>query len=107
MEAADGQQALDMLRADVFDMVLLDIIMPGMNGYQVLKQMKADDDLRNIPVIVISALGDKQSTTKSIELGAKDYLPKSFGSDALKARIGACLEEKAPGSEEQSYTESF
>src|SRR5512136_989489 len=76
--AENGQQALDMLRAQPYDLVLLDIVMPEMDGYQVLEQMKGDSRLRDIPVIVISALEEMESVVKGIELGAEDYLPKSF-----------------------------
>ncbi len=101
--AENGQQALDMLRAKSFDLVLLDIIMPGMDGYQVLEQMKKDSVLRDIPVIVISALTEMDSVVKSIEMGAEDYLPKSFDPILLKARIGACLEKKRFRDQELEY----
>jgi len=93
-EAENGVQALDKLRTEAFDLVLLDIIMPEMDGYQVLEQMKADKTLRDVPVIVISALDDLESVVKGIELGAEDYLPKTFDPVLLRARIGACLEKK-------------
>src|SRR5262245_44836849 len=76
--AEDGRQALDMLRVQPFDLVLLDIIMPELDGYEVLEQMKADSGLRHIPVIVISAEQELGSVVKGIELGAEDYLPKTF-----------------------------
>jgi DNA-binding response OmpR family regulator len=92
--AEDGRQALEMLRAQPFDLVLLDIVMPELDGYQVLEQMKADSALRDIPVIVISAEQELDSVVKGIELGAEDYLPKTFDPILLKARINACLEKK-------------
>lgn len=101
--AENGLQALDMLQAQSFDLVLLDIMMPEMDGYQVLEYMKADPHLRNIPVIVISALEEMDSIVKGIELGAEDYLPKTFDPILLKARIGACLEKKRLRDNEQLY----
>jgi len=92
--AENGQQALDMLRAESFDVVLLDIIMPELDGYQVLEQMKSDTVLRTIPVILITAEQEMESVVKGIELGADDYLPKAFDPVSLEARVGACLEKK-------------
>jgi adenylate cyclase len=93
--ADDGHQALEMLRTRPFDLVLLDIEMPEMNGYQVLEHMKADSWLRNIPVVMISAIEDVASVVRCIELGAEDYLQKPFNPTLLSARVGACLEKKA------------
>jgi serine phosphatase RsbU (regulator of sigma subunit) len=92
--AEDGRQALEMLRAEPFDLVLLDIVMPVMDGYQMLEEMKADSSLCEIPVIVISAQQEMESVVKGIELGAEDYLPRIFDPILLKARVGACLEKK-------------
>jgi sigma-B regulation protein RsbU (phosphoserine phosphatase) len=92
--AEDGRQALDLLRARRFDLVLLDIMMPELNGYQVLEQLKADEKLRHIPVIMISAVDEFESVIRCIELGAEDYLPKPFNPTLLKARIGASLQKK-------------
>jgi two-component system, sensor histidine kinase ChiS len=91
--AENGQQALEMLRADPFDLVLLDIMMPIMDGYEVLQRLKADASLRHIPVIMISALNELDSVVRCIEMGAEDYLGKPFNPILLKARIGACLEK--------------
>src|SRR5512143_2164975 len=93
-EAENGRQALEKLKADSFDLVLLDIMMPELDGYQVLEQMKQDHALRDVPVIVISAQEELESLVHGIELGAEDYLPKSFDPVLLRARIGACLEKK-------------
>ncbi|HWQ16133.1 MAG TPA: response regulator [Roseiflexaceae bacterium] len=101
--AEDGRQALAMLRAQPFDLVLLDIIMPELDGYQVLEQLKADPALRDIPVIVISAEQELDSVVKGIELGAADYLPKTFDPVLLRARIGACLEKKRLRDQEVEY----
>jgi class 3 adenylate cyclase len=92
--ANDGRQALELLRKQPFDLVLLDIMMPELNGYQVLEQLKADDRLRHIPVIMISAVDELDSVIRCVELGAEDYLQKPFNPTLLRARIGACLEKK-------------
>jgi class 3 adenylate cyclase len=92
--ANDGREALDLLAARPFDLVLLDIMMPNMNGYQVLEHMKANAELRHVPVIMISAVDDMDSVVRCIELGAEDYLPKPFNPILLRARVGASLERK-------------
>ena len=93
--ANDGKQALELLRGQKFDLMLLDIMMPEMNGYEVLQHLKADADLRHLPVIMISAVGEVESVVRCIELGAEDYLPKPFDATLLRARVGASLEKKA------------
>ena len=93
--ANDGRQALELLRSKKFDLILLDIQMPEMTGYEVLEQLKADAELRHLPVIMISAVGDQESVVRCIELGAEDYLPKPFDATLLRARVGASLEKKA------------
>ena len=105
--AENGQQALDMIRAQSFDLVLLDIMMPEMDGYQVLEHAKADDALRDIPIIVISAIGEMDSVVRCIEMGAEEYLPKPFNPVLLKARIGACLEKKRLRDQEHAYLEQL
>jgi class 3 adenylate cyclase len=92
--AASGREALEILKTGTFDAVLLDVMMPDMNGYQVLKEMKADTSLRDIPVIMISALNEVESTVRCILLGAEDYLTKPFDPTLLRARLGACIEKK-------------
>jgi adenylate cyclase len=92
--AENGRLALEILKAKPFDLVLLDVMMPEMNGYQVLEHVKSDSSLRDIPVIVLSALDEIGSVVRCIELGAEDYLPKPFDPVLLRARIGACLEKK-------------
>src|SRR5690349_13916094 len=74
--AADGQQAMDLLAKHDFDIVLLDIMMPVMTGFEVLERMKADERLRHVPVIVISALNDMESIVRCVQSGAEDYLFK-------------------------------
>jgi sigma-B regulation protein RsbU (phosphoserine phosphatase) len=92
--AVNGREALDRMRTTAFDLVLLDVMMPEMNGYQVLEHMHADADLRSVPVIMISALDQIESVVRCIELGADDYLTKPFNPVLLRARVGASLEKK-------------
>ncbi len=92
--AEDGLQALDALEQDDFDLVLLDILMPNMDGFAVLEHMKASTIQRDIPIVVISALDEMDSIVKGIRLGAEDYLPKPSNLTLLKARVSACLEKK-------------
>ena len=92
--AENGRLALELIKANPYDLILLDVMMPEMNGYQVLEYMKSDSSLRDIPVIVLSALDEIGSVVRCIELGAEDYLPKPFDPVLLRARIGACLEKK-------------
>lgn len=101
--AVDGIDALAQLEAKPFDLVLLDIMMPELDGYEVLKRMKASDNLRHIPVVMISALDELESVVRCIEAGAEDYLSKPFNPTLLRARIGACLEKKALRDQEQEY----
>ncbi len=101
--AENGQQALDMLKAGTFDVVLLDIIMPGMDGYQVLETIKTDPDHRDIPVIVISGLDEIDSAVRCIEMGAEDYLPKPFNPILLRARLNASLQKKRLRDLEKAY----
>lgn len=94
-EAAGGQAALELLRSRSFDAILLDIVMPEMDGYAVLRALKADTVLRELPVIVVSSLDDEiGSVVKAIELGAVDFLPKEFEPAILKARLDASLSRK-------------
>lgn len=92
--AGDGREALEKLRTGPCDLVLLDILMPEMDGHQVLARMREDGQLRGIPVIVISAVEELDSVVKCIQMGAEDYLPKEFDPVLLRARIAACLEKK-------------
>ena len=103
--AENGRQALEMLRDKPFDLVLLDIMMPEMDGYAVLARMKGEASLRNIPIIMISAITEMDSVVKCIEMGAEDYLPKPFNPTLLRARVSASLEKKRFREQEQSYRE--
>ena len=99
----NGRKALEMVRTQKFDLLLLDIMMPELNGYEVLRLLKADSHLRDIPVIMISALDDMDSIVRCIKLGAEDYLPKPFDPILLRARIGASLEKKRLRDQEIEY----
>src|SRR5436190_11539649 len=99
----NGGQALEKLKKESFDLVLLDVQMPEIDGYQVLEQMKAHPRLREIPVIMISAIDELESTVRCIELGAQDYLPKPFSPVLLRARLAACLERKWLRDQEIDY----
>jgi adenylate cyclase len=90
----DGKKALEMIGTGAFDLVLLDIMMPELNGYQVLQHLKDSSNWRDLPVIMISALDEMDSVVRCIELGAADYLSKPFNPVLLRARVGACLEKK-------------
>jgi phosphoserine phosphatase RsbU/P len=92
--ANNGRDALALLRSRPFDLVLLDLMMPDITGYEVLEQLKAGGELHNIPVIMISALTEIDSVIRCIELGAVDYLPKPFNPTLLRARVSASLEKK-------------
>lgn len=102
--AENGQAALNALRAKSYDAVLLDIMMPVMDGFDVLREIKTDPALRDIPVIVVSALDDEtESVVRAIELGAEDFLPKNFDPVLLNARLGASLTKKRFRDQEKEY----
>ncbi|PYM15517.1 MAG: hypothetical protein DMD81_14775 [Candidatus Rokuibacteriota bacterium] len=103
--AVDGREALAQLGARPFDLVLLDVMMPELNGHEVLERMRADERLRHVPVIMISALDQVDSVVRCIELGAEDYLPKPFNPVILKARVTTCLEKKLLRDQELRYLE--
>jgi serine phosphatase RsbU (regulator of sigma subunit) len=105
--AVDGVDALARLNGGAFDLVLLDIMMPGMDGYQVLAHLKADEALRHVPVMLISALDDTDSVVKGLALGADDYLPKPFNPHILRARVNASLARKHLRDCEQLYARSL
>jgi signal transduction histidine kinase len=92
--AENGRVALERLRAEPFDLVLMDVLMPEVTGFEVLRTMRADQRLRQIPVIMISGLDELDSIVRGIEEGAEDYLSKPFDPVILRARIGASLEKK-------------
>lgn len=99
--AENGREAIEKMRAAMPDVVLLDIVMPEMDGYAVLDEMKSDSELKDIPVIMISAVDELQSVVRCIKAGAEDYLVKPFEPALLKARLGSCLERKWLRDQEQ------
>jgi serine phosphatase RsbU (regulator of sigma subunit) len=107
LTASDGQEALDQVSAGKPDLVLLDIMMPVMDGFEVLSRLKASVETREIPVIVISASNDLKSVVRGIQLGAEDYLPKPFEPTLLGARISSCLEKKRLRDLEKLYLKSL
>jgi class 3 adenylate cyclase len=101
-QAKNGQEAMQKLAEKPFDLVLLDILMPEMDGYSVLSAIKSDSRFHDIPVIVISAVDEMDSVVRCIQIGAEDYLPKPFNHTLLKARIEASLERKRLRDQEQA-----
>jgi adenylate cyclase len=101
--AVSGAEALQKLRAGRFDAVFLDLVMPGLDGYQVLTRIKSDAALAEVRVIMLSALDQEQGVARCIEAGADDFLAKPFNSVFLRARLGACLEKKAMRDREHHY----
>ena len=101
--AENGQEAIERLRSQPFDLVLLDIMMPVMNGYDALTTIKSDAELNDVPVIVISAVNEMDSVVRCIEAGAEDYLPKPFNAALLRARVGASLAKKQLHDQEVHY----
>ena len=100
---ATGEEAMARVADGAFDLVLLDVLMPGMDGYAVLERIKNNPATRNIPVIMISALDDLSSVVRCIEHGAEDFLSKPFDPVLLRARIGASLEKKRWHDREADY----
>lgn len=107
ISATDGKQALILVEKENPDLVLLDIMMPGMDGFEVLQILKAKPATRDVPVIIISAASDMRSVVKGIGSGAEDYLPKPFEPALLKARISSCLEKKHLRDIEQLFLQSL
>jgi signal transduction histidine kinase len=101
--AVDGKQALELLGASRFDLMLLDIVMPELDGYETLRRVKADSALWDIPVIVLSAVDELDSAVRCIELGAEDYLAKPIHPALLRARVEACLDKKRLRDQEAAY----
>ena len=99
----DGYQALDALEHERFDAVLLDILMPGIDGLEVLEVVKADSRLWRIPVIVISAVEETASIVRCLQLGAEDFVSKPFDPVVLRARINGALARRRFGVLEAEY----
>ncbi|MCB9007484.1 MAG: hybrid sensor histidine kinase/response regulator [Ardenticatenaceae bacterium] len=102
VKAEDGHDALDKLAAHCIDIILLDVLMPVLDGFELLPILKKDPKLRHVPTIIISAADDTESVIKGLELGAEDYLPKPFSLPLLNARINACLARKRLFEKEQN-----
>ncbi len=103
--AENGVAALAILAQENIDLILLDILMPEMDGFELLKKLKADRDHRRVPVVMISALEEAENIARCIEMGAEDYLPKVFNPILLQARINASLEKKRMRDQEILYLE--
>ncbi len=101
--AINGLQALEMIIKDNYDLILLDLLMPEIDGYQVLENIKNNDKKKHIPIIMISALDELDNVIRCIEIGAEDFLPKPFNKVLLHARITACLEKKILRDREIEY----
>jgi phosphoserine phosphatase RsbU/P len=107
MAAVNGQDALDRVHCEAPDLILLDMMMPVMDGFEVLSRLKANPATRDIPVIVISAQSDLRSVVRGIQLGAEDYLPKPFEPTLLHARISSSLEKKRLRDLQRLYLKSL
>ena len=105
--AEHGRAALDRLSKEPFDLVLLDIMMPELTGYEVLEIVKADEALRDIPVVMITAATEEESIVRCLTLGAEDHLPKPFNPAILRARVGSSLAKKRLRDTEKLYARSL
>lgn len=92
--ADGGAQALQLLRSQTFDLVLLDLMMPEVDGFEVLRQMQADEELRETPVLVVSGADETESIARCLEMGAAGHLAKPVDPELLAARVSASLREK-------------
>lgn len=106
-QAESGMQALDLLHENDYDVVLLDLLMPGIDGYRVLERMKDDTALRHVPVIVVSAAEEMEGILRCIELGAMDYLPKPFDPALLHARLRASMATKRLHEQQERFREEI
>ena len=105
--AEDGTVALALVEKESLDLVLLDLMMPGISGYDVLASLKSNPRLREIPVIMISALSELDLIVRCIEAGADDYLAKPFDPTLLRARVGSSLEKKHLRDRERQMVEAL
>jgi CheY-like chemotaxis protein len=103
--ASSGAEALEMIRTQPVDLLLLDIVMPGVDGFEVLNRLKCNPATQHIPVVMLSAVDEMEAVVRCIELGAEDYLPKPFPAALLKARVRACLASKRLADQLRKYTE--
>ena len=104
-EVEDGQQVLDIVKTRGFDLILLDVVMPRMNGLETLKHLMADESQRHLPIIMLSALDEIENVVRCIEIGAEDYVTKPFNPVLLNARITASLEKKRLRDQERAHAE--
>ena len=105
--AKNGYEALELLQKQAFDLVLLDLVMPELDGYQVLQRMKQHSTLKKIPVVIISALDDMTEIMECLKLGASDYLPKRVDPLLLQARLGTLLENKRLRNQQSEYQQQL
>jgi len=105
--AVNGREALSMIQEKPYDLVLLDIMMPEVDGYAVLKHLKNDAKLQHIPVIMISAIEEMDSVMKCMEIGADDYLTKPFDPELLKAAVNRCLPDRIQSATVSSPVNSY
>ncbi len=105
--SSSGRQALEMIRESTPDLILLDLFMPDMNGFDVLREMHKDEALRAVPVIIITGLSDRDAAVKCIEAGAFDLLIKPVSPALLQARVSACLERKGWHDKERAYQQEL
>jgi len=105
--AVDGREALGMIEAGDYDLVLLDIMMPVMNGFELLEHLRGEERYRHLPIVMISALDDADSITRAIGMGADDHLPKPFNPQILRARVGASLAKKRLHDHEQMHARAL
>ena len=105
--ADHGREALELLRSQHFDLMLLDVLMPELDGYQVLAELKLDPHLRDIPVVMTSSLDELDSVVRCVEMGAEDYLTKPINPVLLNARIGASLEKKRLRDQQRELISKF
>ncbi len=101
--AIHGRQGLEYAQQQPFDVILLDLMMPEMDGFTVLDQLKCDSQMRHIPVIVISAIDEIDDVVRCIDAGAEDYLTKPINTTLLHAKVNACLERKRLRDQEQAH----
>lgn len=107
VSAANGEEGLQQIAVTLPDMILLDIMMPVMDGFKMLQKLKAEPNWRDIPVVIISAMNDMNSVVRGIQLGADDYLPKPFDPVLLRARLDAGLMRKRLRDLEKNYLQSL
>ena len=106
-KALDGKTAIDILNKNEIDLILLDIMMPEMSGYEVCRIIKADETKKDIPVIILTSLNDDESQVKGLALGAADFITKPFKIEILQARVKTQLELKKSRDELKAFNSSL